>query len=381
LMKVFSTDIAGTGTGSPVNVMVSNNNTAIPFGGLWCVTAPSGSLFDAVSVSAGLTAGTYNLFPLTVDPLLTAGNFRIVAKGFEVHNVSAELYKGGTVTVFSSPVDSYDTAQSFSMSNSGATATANASVLVAPQWPSSSTLAYSLVNSKQWEAREGCYVPGRINETEIPIEDGLNYTQPFYFSGESTITPIVGVAPQPLSSVVGISGVPQAVWENFNFTGSYFTGLTFQSSLTVNYLVIVENFPSSQDSIYSLAKPPPCRDDAALSMYSCMVREMPIGVPVAQNGLGDWFANAVSTVADYVSPVLSAIPHPATMAAGAALRASGNIARAYSTNPNANPNVGMSVPSGGGAASKAAAKLRNAEIRARNEEVRLRAAAKAAKKK
>jgi hypothetical protein len=316
-----------------------------------------------------------------VDPLLTAGNFRIVAKGFEVHNVSAELYKGGTVTVFSSPVDSYDTAQSFSMSNSGATATANASVLVAPQWPSSSTLAYSLVNSKQWEAREGCYVPGRINETEIPIEDGLNFTQPFYFSGESTITPIVGVAPQPLSSVVGISGVPQAVWENFNFTGSYFTGLTFQSSLTVNYLVIVENFPSSQDSIYSLAKPPPCRDDAALSMYSCMVREMPIGVPVAQNGLGDWFANAVSTVADYVSPVLSAIPHPATMAAGAALRASGNIARAYSTNPNANPNVGMSVPSGGGAASKAAAKLRNAEIRARNEEVRLRAAAKAAKKK
>jgi len=105
---------------------------------------------------------------------------------------------------------------------------------------------------------------------------------------------------------------------------------------------------------------------------------MPVGVPVSENGLGDWFADAVSTVADYVSPVLSAIPHPGTMAAGAALRAAGNIGKVYGSNPTANigsANLSMSSNS------KAVTKLRNAEIRAKNEEIRLRNAAKAAKKK
>jgi len=166
----------------------------------------------------------------------------------------------------------------------------------------------------------------------------------------------------------------------FQFHRCFFTGLTFQTALTVNYLVIIENHPSTQDNIYSLAKPPPCRDDIALSLYTCITREMPVGVPVAENGLGDWFADAISTVSDYISPVLSAIPHPIAMAAGAATRAAGNVAKAYNTNPNANPRGGMSVPSGGGLSSKAATKLKNAEVRARNEEIRLRNAAKQAKK-
>jgi len=365
LLKLYYSQIAGTTTGQPLNVLVNVNTNTVNFGGLLCVTAPAGSNFDFNSIEIGSTAGTYAIFPLVIDPSITTGDFRVVAKGFEVHNVTSELYKSGTCTVFEIPLDSYETAQSFELNPSNLSITCNASTLVNPQWPISSTAAYSLVNSKQWEAKDGCYVPGRLGETEIPIENGLNFTNPFYYQGQALTTPINGTSQTPLSDSSGLqSGMPSSLWENFNFTGAFFTGLAYQSALTINYLVIVENHPSSQDNIYSLAKPPPCRDDIALSMYSCIVREMPIGVPVAQNGLGDWFADAVSTVSDYISPVLSAIPHPGTMALGAGLRAAGNVAKAYNTNPNANPNVGMSVPSGGGAASKAATKLRNAEIRA-----------------
>lgn len=380
LIKLAASQTALYGT-QQSNYIGNIDAVSLSFGGLWCVTAPAGSLFDFVSVNNGLIAGTYGLFPLNVDPSLLEGDFRVIAKGFEVHNVTADLYKGGTVTVFESPMDSFDTAQSTVLTNSTNTSVVFCSSLFNPQWPASSKLAYSLVNSKQWEARDGCYVPGRTNATELPIEDGLNFTNPAYFVGSAdsaSSIPCTSVVP----ALVGIaSAIPPVLWENFNLTGAFFTGLAYQSALTVNYLIIIENHPSSQDTIYSLAKPPPCRDDVALSVYTCMVREMPIGVPVAENGLGDWFANAVSTVADYVSPVLSAIPHPGSMALGAGLRAAGNVAKAYNTNPNANPNGGMSVSSGGGAASKAATKLRNAEIRARNEEIRLRAAAKAAKKK
>jgi hypothetical protein len=208
--------------------------------------------------------------------------------------------------------------------------------------------------------------------SEIPIENGLNWLNPFYMIGSAASGNVFGTSVQPQVDTDTTYGTAPVLMESFNFTGAFFTGLTPQTALTINYLVIIENHPSSQDLIYSLAKPPPCRDEIALSMYSCILREMPIGVPVDENGLGDWFADAVSSVADYVSPVLSAIPHPATMAAGAALRASGNIAKTYSSNPTANI---------GKANNAAAIKLRNAEVRAKNEEIRLRKASKAAKAK
>jgi hypothetical protein len=380
LVKLIASYMGATSGGAPLNNIYNANGSPLSFGGLWCVTAPAGTVFTFSNILSLLTAGTASIFPLTVDPAFTQGDFRIIAKGFEVYNVTAELYKGGTVTVFESPLDSYDTAQAYTVTNAAASVTTPASCLVNPAWPDSSTSAFSLVNTKQWEAKDGCYVIGRINETEIPIENGFNFTNPVYAQGVpgSTVTSQV-----PAADVDGGNGISTCLWENFNFTGAFFTGLSYQSALTVNYLIVIENHPSSQaDLVYSLAKPPPCRDDIALSMYSCILREMPVGVPVKENGLGDWFADAVSTVADYVSPVLSAIPHPGTMAAGAALRAAGNIGKVYGTNPTANigsMNLSNHASSSSGN-SKALTKLKNAEIRARNEEVRLRNATLKAKK-
>jgi hypothetical protein len=385
LIKIINSYMGVTGAGNPLNNLYNTSGSSNSFGGLWCVTAPSGASFDYASIQAGTGAGTYGIFPLTIDPALTAGDHRIIAKGFEVYNVSAELYKGGTVTVFESPLDSYTTAQTYSLVNSAASLTAQVSAVINPAWPQNATTAFALVNSKQWEAKDGCYVIGRTNQTEIPIENGINYTVPFYQIGNLTSGVITGTSVIPQADVDGGTGVPAILWENFNFTGAFFTGLSYQTALTTNYLIVIENHPSPQDNIYSLAKPPPCRDDIALSMYSCILREMPVGVPVNENGLGDWFADAVSTVADYVSPVLSAIPHPGAMALGAGLRASGNIAKAYSTNPTANIGSNMAAPAFSGVggsvpSSKALTKLKNAEVRARNEEIKARNAALAAKK-
>lgn len=382
LIKLYNSFLGATAAGNTLNNIYNANGNGTSFGGLWCVTAPAGTTFDYGTIQALLAAGTAAIFPLVVDPSLTSGDFRIIAKGFEVYNVSAELYKGGTVTVFESPLDSYTTAQTYSLTNSGATISTQVSAVINPAWPSSSTSAFSLVNSKQWEAKDGCYVVGRINQTELPIENGFNFTVPFYQTDGSVNGPITGTSLVPAADVDGGAGINTVVWENFNFTGAFFTGLSYQSALTANYLVIIENHPSSKDTIYSLAKPPPCRDDIALSMYSCILREMPVGVPVNENGLGDWFADAVSTVSDYISPVLSAIPHPGAMALGAGLRGAGNVAKAYSTNPTANIGSNFATPAFAPVAStsKALAKLKNAEIRARNEEIKARNAALAAKK-
>jgi len=381
LIKMITSYMGLAGSNVPLNNVYNIAGTTLDFGGLWVVTAASGATFDFNSIQTGIANGSYGLTIISVDEQFMTGDFRIIAKGFEVYNVTAELYKGGTVTVWESPLDSYVTAQAFTLTNAAASVTTPCSLLVNPQWPVNASAAFGLVNSKQWEAAQGCYVPGRTNQSELEIENGLNFTVPFYQVGDAVTGSVTGTSVAPIADSDGGNGVVSVKWENFNFTGAFFTGLTYQSSLTVNYLVIVENHPSSQDNIYSLAKPPPCRDEIALSMYSCILREMPIGVPVKENGLGDWFADAVSTVSDYVSPVLSAIPHPGAMALGAGLRAAGNVAKVYNTNPTAGiGQVNYPMASSSSSNSKALTKLKNAEIRARNEEVRLRNATLKAKK-
>lgn len=369
LLKL-ATASTGATSGNIICNTVYPSSTVDSFGGLWVVSAVTGSNFDYAAIVTGLGAGTHALSPLFVDPALTIGDHRIIAKGFEVHNVTAELYKGGTCTVFESPLDTYETSTAGTVVTSGAAHSTPSNTLFNPQWPATPAAAFALVNSKQWEAKDGCYVTGRANSMDIPIENGINFFNPFYSIGAASSGSITGTSIYPQVDTVGTYSMPPVLMENFNFTGAYFTGLTPQTALTINYLIVIESHPSSQDLIYSLAKPPPCRDDVALSMYSCILREMPVGVPVSENGLGDWFADAVSTVADYVSPVLSAIPHPMTMAAGGALRAAGNVGKMYGTNPTSN--IGSANLS-----NKAATQARNAEIRARNEAIRAKKAAKA----
>jgi len=69
-----------------------------------------------------------------------------------------------------------------------------------------------------------------------------------------------------------------------------------------------------------LAKPSCRADDAAIEMYSEVIRQMPVGVPQKMNGLGEWFSDAVSAASDFISPVLSAIPHPVAQGASMALK-------------------------------------------------------------
>jgi len=117
-------------------------------------------------------------------------------------------------------------------------------------------------------------------------------------------------------------------FQNFNHAGAYFTGLSYETTLQLNVIYYIERFPSQQDSDLVVLARHSCRQDCvALDLYSEIVREMPVGVPQRMNGLGEWFADAVSSAADYISPVLGAIPHPVAQAASMAVKTGGNIAK------------------------------------------------------
>jgi len=110
------------------------------------------------------------------------------------------------------------------------------------------------------------------------------------------------------------------------FAGAYFQGLSNSTTLQINAIYIVERFPTYQDTDLVVLAKPSCRADcAALELYSEVIRQMPVGVPQKMNGLGEWFSDAVSAASDFISPVLSAIPHPMAQGASAALRGGSSV--------------------------------------------------------
>jgi len=94
--------------------------------------------------------------------------------------------------------------------------------------------------------------------------------------------------------------------------------LSLQTTLFIRWNLYIERFPdSSLPDLVVLATPSPEYDPKALEAYSIALQDMPVAVPVAENGIGDWFSgvvNKISSVVGNVMPMaqkaLSMIPHP-----------------------------------------------------------------------
>jgi len=289
--------VAGINTLS--NDFASNFTRQI--GGLTAYTTPSGGGMNAFSQLT--SSGSTSLTNMRLPSLYNNGKRRVVAKGFEVYNTSAELYKGGTVCVWTSPVPDITDAPTINyFLHNGATGQAFAglstSAIEIESPPAGTAAALLLAGSKQWDATKGCYVPGRLHSEDIPTNDYYPVVPLIvdntWFTVNGNPTPaVIGEAVQ--SYVEGVSGVTVLGFQplqftQFDMTGAMFTGLTQQSTLTVNWNIVVERFPSNQDlDLVVLAVEPPERDDVAIRFLSHALSELPVGVPVDMNGLGDWF--------------------------------------------------------------------------------------------
>jgi len=212
-----------------------------------------------------------------------------------------------------------------------------------------------LDGSKQWKAKDGVYVVSTLNSPDAPA--GVNNTTPVLHLSAldpaiSTLgvnwvyvlpnTPVptafnqfsVAVAPNSFT----VTALPTGgCWmQPFNGTGAYFSGLSNSTTLQVNAIYYIERFPTQQDTDLVVLARTSCRaDSVALDLYSEIIKEMPVGVPQRMNGMGEWFADAVSAAADFVSPVLSAIPLPIAQSVGAAVKMGGGIAKSLGSKKEA----------------------------------------------
>jgi hypothetical protein len=277
--------------------------------------------------------GTGNVGPFDNSPLagqsLTPTSsdlkdpWRVVSKGFEVYNTSSELNKQGAVCVYKQPQPNVDSAQATVWVEGAVTPVSFGyiSTLMSPGPPGSASEALRLPSSRQWAAEEGCYVINTLNQTDVPPHV-VSYEQPMYYTiaqgqlgGGNYYSYGLGARPAPTATpTIGLLFPLDNNYTNFDQTGAIFTGLNALSTLTVNYRLFIEVFPSSASALANFAHPSPECDYAALELFSKLINRAPIGVEVKYNFLGEWFSNGIKSISNAAAPALTslakAIPDP-----------------------------------------------------------------------
>jgi hypothetical protein len=247
---------------------------------------------------------------------------RIIAQGIEVHNVTPELYKSGSVIVGMIPQDiskNYRKVYNNTGPASGYRPTADFLSL-----PSTSEDAIRVVNSSQWEASRGAYLPVSLSTMNNDPENASSSDLVLRATAVQTGTPCSSMVAKPVASgneYFASDMINQLAHTNSHY--AFFSGLSAESVLTITTRSFVEFFPGTNSTITPMCSPSSGFDIRALVLYSYMLREMPAGVPVDENPAGEYFrkiAHIALKVIQYASPAL-ALLGPEGAAAGAAVGA------------------------------------------------------------
>jgi hypothetical protein len=327
---IFSLPITNTialnGYSQSDNILFNQGASLGNFGMLTVLQNPTGA-------DGGLTIGSSctNAYQLSADPSYFTSTSRVVASGYEIVNTTADLYKQGQCTVYRMPQPPAQGVDYIlaSGTSSPTAVTGGGSLYGLNSPPETTAQAFLLSGTRQWAAREGAYMIPTFSTSSLPP-----YAEPNTGFDFGIIKAGPFIAASGSSGVGSITAFAQeAKHTNQNSSGVFLTGLSSSSTVTLTLNVYIEVFPSPIDTtLVVLGKPSPRYDLVAQEMYAECLCDMPSGVMVKENGLGDWFKNAVSRVSQWASPVLSAIPHPLAQAAGAGLRAANGV-----LNPKRNP--------------------------------------------
>lgn len=257
-------------------------------------------------------------FVIGLPAAYSKGKSRLVGLGVEITNTTSELYKQGTCTVYRFPQGDMDSkVRRYKETNT------TVSTQQITFQPSSLSTAMLLSGTRQWKAAEGAYIVAAFNDDQnlaLPAE----YRQPVLYpstaddiSGADNTFPLA--IPRPMNGSVDSSAYWTANrWAPINSGGAMLTGLSEQTTLTVTVNAYIELFPTpAEPELVVLAKPSAAYDPLAMTLITKAMESMPVGVPAADNGFGDWFAGLVSTWAPKIGDALSFIPGAGVVGTGA----------------------------------------------------------------
>jgi len=272
--------------------------STVRIGGLVARNGPTGSDLS-ISTTAIPTIQTQFL---QVPDSTFQGKMRVLAQGFEVCNTSNELVKNGTVTCFEqnqmTPEDSFALAISTA---SGAACVGAGEFLPVARLPSSLAQATTISGAKSWEAKDGCLLTCRQNSLSNPAKKAMNLSALYMAdTPDYPSNPAPGTTWAKIGTPFGVMLGPEPAYSQpFHGKSAYFTALSDETTLHVNYNVWVERFPTQQQyDLMTLATESCDYDPIALEAWSTISAQMPVAAKFNENGLGDWFTGEVASLID-----------------------------------------------------------------------------------
>lgn len=241
---------------------------------------------------------------------LNDGPTRCIGFGVEVHDVTAEIYKQGTITVAEIP-QSLDEREVFTIRaqtvNSNPYAQTTTEVVPIERSPISLANAMLYPSTVQWAAKEGCYavIPftGQPN-TPVVAE---------YRTPTQNVTAVTNDRVDTLNTgprVLGAYATGSPSGDNFVFQPNMYSpqhskailisGLNANSTFTINMRYYLETFPISASDLSTLARPSAKYDSAALQLISAAMKKLPVAVPVGDNPDGEWFWDTLQAALPYI---------------------------------------------------------------------------------
>jgi len=271
----------------------------------------------ASSASNGLSlAGQAEAWAWQVpDAYFADGPVRMIGMGVEVHDVTADLYKQGTCTVFEFPqaIGERESVVVAAQTVDG-TDYLQTSQQVCPMNKFPDDLAEMALypTFRQWEARHGAYaVVPFTGQDNYPLE--CEYRSPWIYGSESDNDKpnSANITSKFLGAFLTTSpDGDHFVFYGNNFTpvhskGIYLSGLNANSTFNVTFRMYLETFPTAASNLVTLAKPSAKLDTGALALISAAMKRMPVAVPVGDNLSGDWFWETLEAALPYLGGIAS----------------------------------------------------------------------------
>jgi hypothetical protein len=307
--------------------------------------ARSGNIIDVISDPGGSTSGNFapttiysydattaggSLLPIAgsgvssfashyiPEEYFADGPCRLIGMGVEIHDVTADIYKQGTITCFEVPQSIADkelvlvAAQTLGGVSYLATP---AEICNVQRFPSNLGEIMKFPTSRQWDAKEGAYLVVPFTSHENP-PTYAEFRTPWIqvSSGVSGEMPNTTLSD---SHLIGMFDTQGAGPEHFHFTpnayapvhsrGALLTGLNENSTFTITTSFFFESFPVQLSPLLSLATPSCKPDPRALALISTVMKSLPVGVPIKDNPNGEWFWEAVETALPVLGTVSSVL--------------------------------------------------------------------------
>ncbi len=270
-------------------------------GGIMCFAAGTG-----LPTFSYLT--TPNYISLTADGLLYPQGmtnnslvtfYEILAMGFEVYNVTPELYVGGSLVRYRIPTQNRKAQRQIR----GPASNVTTEVYGIPAIPTTESMATQYPDSVVADAKDGTYQQHALQDAVSDFRMTENLSAEF--------TPITIAPAAPTDSNCWLTTATDSYVQlcpvyrgDFDICGAYFSGLPEQSVLKIRYRVIVSTVPNSTNSqLVSLAKTSPPDNPRLTQLISQIQHQFPAGIPVSMNPKGEWWRRVVRKVAD-VAPAI-----------------------------------------------------------------------------